>query len=56
MTETAISRVDPASRGIEEPQVEEAVRALERAMYEEGWIAADQLSSPDSESPDSSFR
>lgn len=56
MTETAIARIDPASRGIDEPQVEEAVSALERAMYEEGWIAADQLSSRYPGTSDCSFR
>ena len=56
MTETAISRVDPSSRGIEDPQVEEAVSALGRALYEEGWITADQASPQDSGSPDRSFR
>lgn len=56
MTETAISRVDPLSRGIEDPQVEEAVSALGRALYEEGWITADQASPQDSGSPDRSFR
>ena len=56
MTETAIARVDPSSRGIEDPQVEEAVSALGRALYEEGWIAEDQVSPQDSGSPDRSFR
>ena len=33
-----------ASRGIVEPQVEEAVTSLEVALYEEGWISPDALS------------
>lgn len=32
------------SRGIREPQVVEAVNALEVALYEEGWISPDRLS------------
>lgn len=50
MAETALARVDPSSDGMEDPQVDEAVNALERAMYEEGWTA--QLSPQAAAQPD----
>ena len=36
--------MDPESLGIAEPQVTEAINALEVALYEEGWISPDRLS------------
>ena len=42
--EEVLGHMDAASRGIVEPQVEEAVTSLEVALYEEGWISPDALS------------
>ncbi len=42
--ERVLAGLDPASRGIDVPRVDEAVNALEMALYEEGWISPDRLS------------
>ena len=42
--EKVLAGMDPESRGIVEPQVTEAINALEVALYEEGWISPDRLS------------
>lgn len=42
--EKVLAGMDPQSRGIVKPQVTEAVKALEVALYEEGWISPDRLS------------
>lgn len=44
--ETLLNLAEPDCTGIEQPQVMEAVNALEVAMYDEGWIAPEHLSSP----------
>ncbi len=42
--EETLGHMDAASRGIIEPQVDEAVTSLEVALYEDGWISPDALS------------
>ena len=42
--EKVLAGMDPQGRGIIEPQVTEAINALEVALYEEGWISPDRLS------------
>lgn len=42
--EKVLADMDPNSTGIATPRVEEAVNALEAALYEAGWISPDMLS------------
>lgn len=42
--EKVLAGMDPESLGIADPQVTEAINALEVALYEEGWISPDRLS------------